>query len=193
MAQISLERFFKAKLLEQLISSDYYTDSATAEDNGLVKMQLLAVDDSNPGAYITHGTAQEIEWYQEDWEFVETTGTEPSSGTDGGVNVDITSTNPGEPANIYSVGDTVYYSDGEASPTYYVFNVIQGGFLKQSSEIIFDVDADTDIVGFNLKLFKFDGTSTRTETVGMVYTFETVYSYTNAGTMTISNTQITVG
>jgi len=193
MAQISIERVFKAKLLEQLISSDYYTDSATAEDNGLVKMQLLAVDDSNPGAYITHGTAQEIEWYQENWEFVETTGTEPSSGTDGGVNVNITSTNPGEPANIYSVGDTVYYSDGEASPTYYVFNVIQGGFLKQSSEIIFDVDADTDIVGFNLKLFKFDGTSTRTETVGMVYTFETVYSYTNAGTMTISNTQITVG
>jgi len=193
MAQISLERFFKAKLLEQLISSDYYTDSATAEDNGIVKIQLIAIDEANPGAYITHGTAQEIEWYQEDWEFVETTGTEPSSGTDGGVNVDITSTNPGEPANIYSVGDTVYYSDGEASPTYYVFNVIQGGFLKQSSEIIFDVDADTDIVGFNLKLFKFDGTSTRTETVGMVYTFETVYSYTNAGTMTISNTQITVG
>src|SRR6056297_975446 len=185
MAQISIERVFKAKLLEQLISSDYYTDSSTAEDNGIVKIQLIAIDEANPGAYITHGTAQEIEWYQEDWEFVETTGTEPSSGTDGGVNVDITSTNPGEPANIYSVGDTVYYSDGEASPTYYVFNVIQGGFLKQNSEIIFDVDADTDIVGFNLKLFKFDGTSTRTETVGMVYTFETVYSYTNAGTMTI--------
>ena len=193
MAQISIERVFKAKLLEQLISSDYYTDSSTAEDNGIVKIQLIAIDEANPGAYITHGTAQEIEWYQENWEFVETTGTEPSSGTDGGVNVNITSTNPGEPANIYSVGDTVYYSDGEASPTYYVFNVIQGGFLKQSSEIIFDVDADTDIVGFNLKLFKFDGTSTRTETVGMVYTFETVYSYTNAGTMTISNTQITVG
>jgi len=191
MASITIERILKAKMLEQLISSDYYTNSATAEDNGLVKMQLLAVDDSNPGTYITHGTAEEIEWYQEEWEFVETTGTEPT-GTDGGVNVDISSTNPGEPAKTYSVGDTVYYNDGEASPTYYVFNVIQGGFIQQDTAIVFDVDADTDIVGFNLIFFKFDDPS-RTETVGVRYTFESVFAYTNAGTMTISNTQLTVG
>jgi len=192
MAQISLERFFKAKLLEQLISSDYYTDSSTAEDNGLVKMQLLAIDEANPGTTITHGTAQEIEWYQQSWEFVETSATEPSTGTDGGVNVNISPTNPGEPANTYSVGDTVYYNDGEASPTYYIFNVVQGDFIQQDTALVFDVDADTDIVGFNLKLFKYDDPD-RTETVGVQYTFESVFAYTNAGTMTISNTKIVAG
>ena len=194
MAQISLERFFKAKLLEQLISSDYYTNP-TPVDNGLVKMQLLAIDEANPGTTITHGTAQEIEWYQQSWEFVETRTTVPDYVTEGiingGSNSNVSSTNPGVAPNTYSIGDVVCINDGEGSPTYYIFNVVQGAYLWQKDEIVFDVEADTDIVGFNLKLFKFDGASTRTETVGIQYTFESVFAYTNAGTMTISNTILT--
>ena len=191
MAQITVERLLKGKMLEALISSDYYTDPETATDNGIVKMELLAVDEVNVGNYITHGVAQEIEWYQNDWEFVETSSTDPSGGTSK-TDTNITTTRPSESATEYAIGTTVYYNNGEASPTYYTFEVVRGAFIKQSTALVFDVDAGVTIAGFQLTLFTKES-ETRTEATCLRYTFsETSFVYNNAGTMTINDVMLSL-
>ena len=189
MASVNFTKFLKGKMLSGLISSDYYTNSATAEDNGLVKMQLLSAGDGFP-AFDNYGAAQEIEWFQQEVVFLNTVATEPTGEIDGGTNDFVSETQSGLIAKNYSFDDIIYVYDG--TDTYYRFEIVQGGFIQQDTALEFDIDAGTDIVGFRLIFFKFDDPD-RTETTGITYSFESVFSYTNDGTLTISNTQFTVG
>jgi hypothetical protein len=65
--------------------------------------------------------------------------------------------------------------------------------LVQSPELIFEVEAGIDIVGFKM-IFDPDGSAGATlpEVDGVIYLSDNVYSFGNAGTFSVSGTEITL-